>query len=107
MRGPAELREAVAAAGALSLANLHQELAIGRELENLMIGGIIGAHPDIARVVHENAMLALRPIVTIARPAPAAQQISFTVEFEHRWRWRAAFGRRRIELRALFVVEQR
>src|SRR5262249_56973748 len=52
-------------------------------------------------------MLALGPVVALARSAPGGQEISLGIKLQRRRRGFAAFGRRRVLHRALFVINQR
>ncbi len=61
----------IAATGVLALVTgLQQELAILGELEDLGILGAVAAEPDVALVVHVDAMHGLRPFVALARATP-------------------------------------
>src|SRR5262245_51685886 len=106
MRWLAELRVRVRAAVRAGLADLHQKLALSRELQDLMIFLAVACRPDVADAVHEHAVLALRPVIALAGPAPRAQQVSIGIEF-HDWRRRlTAFRGRRALHCAFLVVEQ-
>src|SRR6266487_5933274 len=93
MRWPAELGLAVRATGRSSLADLLQEFAVRRELQDLMIARIVTGEPDVALLVDENAVLHLGPVIAVGRPAPRAQQVAVRVELEHRCSRGATFGR--------------
>src|SRR5262249_12986091 len=102
----AEFGLAVGAAGCGRLAELLQEFAVAAELQDLVIVLAVTGEPDIALLVHVNAMLGTRPIVAGARATPAAEQAAVGCEVQHRrgCLTAAAFGR--VLLRALFVVDQ-
>jgi hypothetical protein len=98
------LRRAFLAACAF-LADLQQELAVLRELQDVRVGAAVAANPDVALVVDEDAMVGIRPLVSLARPAPVAQQVPFLIELENRRRARAAFALLGFE-RLLVVAER-
>src|SRR5262249_36572406 len=80
----------------LRVADLHEELAVVCELEDLavLVGGV-AAKPDVAFVVHENAVLVRRPLVARSRSAPRLDDSALLIEFDDRRRWHAAFRGRR------------
>ncbi len=86
------------------LANLHQELAVFGEFQDLRVRAAIAADPDISLVVDENAVVAIGPLIALAGTAPVAQQIAGLIEFQNGRRTRAALGR--LQLRALLHVRQ-
>ena len=98
---------AVGAAGGAGLADLLQEFAVGRELQDLVVVLAVAGEPDVALFVDVNAVLALRPVVAGPGAAPALQQAAIGGEVQHRRRRLAAAGFGRVLLRALFVVDQR
>ena len=106
MRGLAELGLRVRSFARSRLADLHQELAVGRELRDLVVLLAVAADPDAAVLVHENSVLVLRPVVALAGPAPGAQQIAVGIELHHRRRGGAALRGGRVLRCALLVVEQ-
>src|SRR5437870_2361469 len=89
MRRAAKLRAAVAAFRLAGAADLHQELALGRELEDLVVLVAVAREPDVALRIDVDAVLAFRPLVARARAAPAAQVLAARVEFGD-WRERLA-----------------
>src|SRR5262249_54533619 len=102
----AEVLEVVAALVAAEVADLHQELAVIGELEDVGILLTIAADPHIALVVDMDAVVRLRPLVTLARSAPGPQQRAVGVVDEDRRGGAAALGNRRVELGAALVVVQ-
>src|SRR5262249_25113248 len=76
-------------------ADLHDELAIALELENLAIGGAVSADPNVVVLVDVNSMLDLGPIVAFPGTSPGLQQISLWVEDEYRRRVHTTHGARR------------
>src|SRR5262249_43157304 len=87
-------------------ADLHQELALLGELQDLRIALAVAADPDVALVVHVDAVIGFRPLVALAGTAPRADQVAGLVENQYRGRGPAAFGNRRIQLQAALVVVQ-
>src|SRR6185295_17861332 len=102
-----ELGLAVGAAGGTGLANLLQELAVGRELEDLVVVLAVAGKPDVALLVDVDAVLALGPFVASAWAAPALEQPAVGRELQDRRRRDAAAGLGRALLRPLLVVHQR
>ena len=81
----------------VAVTDLHDELAVLSELEQLVIGNrlepgqtiggaIISANPYEALVVDMDAVLALRPFVAITRSTPSFDVVACRVEHDHRWR---------------------
>ena len=72
-----------------------------------MVVGTVPGEPDIAQVVHEDAVLAGRPFVALAlvavRIAPTVEQVAVGVELENRRRRVAALGQRRVLRQARLV----
>src|SRR5262249_2986278 len=54
-----------------------------------------------------DAVLVLRPVVTLAGTAPSLEQVTFAIELHDRGRRATAFGGRRIERQRLLVVGKR
>ena len=88
-------------------ADLHQELAVLGELQDVRVLLAVAADPDVALVVDMDAVVGFRPLVALARPAPGAHQVAVRIELQDRRRRAAALGDRRIELGAPLVVVQR
>ena len=80
-----------------------QELAVLRELQDLRVLAAVAADPDVALVVDRDAVVRLRPLVALARPAPVADEVARGIELEDRRRLRAARRGRRILVRGGFV----
>ena len=103
----AEVLEVVAAGVLAEPADLHQELAVLGELQDVRVLRAVAADPDVALVVDVDAVVRLRPLVALAGPPHERTRLPSGIELEHRRRGAAAFGNRRIELGALLVVVQR
>ena len=59
------------------LADLHQELAVLRELQHHAVAGAVAADPDVALVVDGDAVVRRRPLVAVAvGAAPVAEQVA-------------------------------
>ena len=67
----------------------------------------VAADPDIALVVDVDAMVRLRPLVTLPRAAPGSDEVAFGVEDENGRRRTAALRDRRAQLGAALVVVER
>src|SRR5438067_2633411 len=80
VRRAAEQSGRIAAARLPGAADLHEELPVGRELDELVVLGIVAADPDVALPIDIDAVLVLGPLVALTRPAPGAQQIALAVE---------------------------
>src|SRR5262245_48981773 len=100
----AEVLRVVAAFVLSGLADLHDELAIEREFQDLAVLRFIAADPDEIGVVHEDAMLRRRPFISASRTAPGANQLTLLVELQHWRRWKAALADRRVRRCAYFSV---
>ena len=87
-------------------ADLHQELAVLGELEQVRVLLAVAADPDVALVVDVDAVVGLRPFVARSGAAPGAHQVALGIEHEHRRRGSTALGNGRIELSATLVVMQ-
>ena len=77
------------AAGA-RLAELGDELAVLGELQDLGVVGAVAADPDIALIVHEDAVVGFRPVIARTGAAPGVEEIARFVEFQNRRRGLAA-----------------
>ncbi len=80
------------AAACPTLADLHDELAVVGELQNHVVGATVRSHARPAAVaadpyeslpIDPDAVLALGPVVAVARAAPALDQCSVAIELEH------------------------
>ena len=103
-RRPADVLGVVAALVLARVADLHQELALAGELENLVVLLRAAAQPDVVLGVHEDPVLRVRPLIAGTGPAPGLKQLSARREFEHRRRRNAALGLRRRERGGLLAV---
>src|SRR5262245_30176051 len=76
---------------ALALAaDLHHELPIPAELDQVMVGLAVAAEPNKPFGIGVDAVLDLRPVVALPRPAPGLDKVSGLIELQHRRR-RLAF----------------
>jgi hypothetical protein len=66
----------------------------------------VAADPDVPFVIDEDAVIAVRPLVSLTRTAPVPEEIAGLIEFEHRRSARAA-QLRGFLLDALLVVGKR
>ena len=73
-RRRAEILRVVAPAALALMPDLHQELPLARELQNVRVLVAAGAQPDLVVIVHVNAVLELRPLVP--RPGPPHDESS-------------------------------
>src|SRR6185295_17799755 len=73
-------------------ADLHQELAVLRELQDVaVVGAAVAADPDVALAVDLQAVVRRRPLVAgTILAAPAAQEIALLIELHDRRRLLAA-----------------
>ncbi len=76
-------------------ADLQDELAVHRELEQLAVFLAVPGQPDEIAGVDEDAVLALGPLVARPRAAPGKKQVAGLVERQHRRRGDAALAGRR------------
>src|SRR5207247_9202932 len=70
----AEVLCVVAAAAPARMPDLHQELAVARELQNVRVFVAAGAQPHVVSLVNIDTVLELWPIVAGARTAPSGQE---------------------------------
>src|SRR5262245_5171132 len=68
--GTAKLAGGIRAARRAGLADLLQESSLRRKFQNLMVFLVIAGEPYIAGPIDEDAMLALGPVVALARSTP-------------------------------------
>src|SRR5262245_42408305 len=72
---------------ALALAaDLHHELPIPAELDQVMVGLAVAAEPNKPFGIGVDAVLDLRPVVALPRPAPGLDKVSGLIELQHRRR---------------------
>src|SRR5258706_2981139 len=103
---PPEVLEVVAAAALAVAAELHQELPLLGELEDLGVALAVAAEPHVALVIDVDAVRSLRPLVARSRSAPGPDQVAGLIEHQYRRGGAAAFGDGRFQLEPLFVVVQ-
>ena len=100
-------RRVVAAAERAGAADLQQERAVARELQDLAVTLPVAPDPDVVQVVDEDAVLLVRPLVAVAGTAPGLDDVALLVELDHRRRRHAALGGRWVDRRAALAVGQR
>src|SRR6185503_8819406 len=71
-------------------ADLQEERAAPGELEDLRVRGVVAADPDVALVIHRDAVIARRPLVARTGSAPGADEVAGLIELQHRGRHAAA-----------------
>ena len=103
VRRPPEVLLVVAATLLPRPANLKNELAGRRELQDLAVLVVVAADPDVALVVDAEAVFPKRPVITLARPAPRIHECAVRAELEHGRRRDAACAERGIQRRGLEV----
>ena len=106
-RGTADVLGVVAPLVLSRVADLHQELAVARELQDLVLFLRASRQPHVVLVVDEDAVLGLEPLIPGTRLAPRLQQPAIGAELEHARRRDAAFGRRRSQRRAALAFRNR
>src|SRR3954453_2651903 len=84
-------------------ADLQDELAVHRELEELAVFLAVSGKPHEVFLIEENAVLALRPFVARSRTTLIAHEIAGLVEYQHRRSGDAALGLWRILLGRAFA----
>ena len=82
----AEVLGVVAAASLALVPNLHQELPLPGELQDVRVLVAARAQPHVVPRVDVDAVLELRPFVAGAGAAPRRKQGPIGIEFEHRRR---------------------
>ena len=109
LRDPPEVLPVVAARTHPGLAQLHEECSIPSELQDVRILRAVSADPDVVHGVDRDAVVGLRPVVALTRPAPRADQITLLVELQNVRGGKTALGRGRIQRRSELVgrVERR
>src|SRR5258706_1348807 len=103
---PPEVLEVVAAGVLAIAAQLHQELSLFGELQDLGVALAVAAEPHVALVIDVDAVRSLRPLVARSRAAPGPDQVAGLIEHQYRRGGAAAFGDGRFQLEPLFVVVQ-
>src|SRR5207302_9629624 len=73
------------------MADLHQELAVLREFQNLIVAKAprvfafaVAADPHVAFVIYEDPMIRIWPVVAFAGAAPVADEVALFIELENR-----------------------
>ena len=99
VRRRAKIFPIVAALASALMANLHQESAGARELEDLRVLVSAAGDPHIVLIVDVNPVLQLWPFIAVARTAPGRDDASVLIELENR--------RSRLPERSRFVRLQR
>ena len=101
---PAQVLGVVAALVLSRVADLHEELARARELQDLVVFLRAAAQPHVVLVVHEDAVLGGGPLVALTGAAPGLQELAVRSEFQNGRRRNAALRLRGIQRRGLFAV---
>src|SRR5437879_13289390 len=65
------------------MAELRQELALCRELEDLGVLVAVSRQPDVVFGIDKDAVLGGRPLVALARAAAGCEQLAVLLELEH------------------------
>jgi hypothetical protein len=65
--------------------DLHEEFALVRKLQYLVILLGASAQPDVVFVVDEDSVLRGRPFPALARTTPGLEELSVRVELDDRW----------------------
>src|SRR5713101_8344726 len=104
---PSEVLQVVAAGVLAIAAQLHQELPLLGELQDLSVALAVAAEPHVALVIDVDAVRPLRPLVARSRAAPGPDQVAGLIEHQYRRGGGAALGDGRRQLEPLFVVVQR
>src|SRR6185369_17423151 len=88
-------REHVVAAGArVGEAELLDELAVLRELQDVAVLAAVAADEQVALGVGRDAVVRLRPLEALSRSAPRADEVALGVELDDRRRRHTALGLR-------------
>src|SRR5262249_19687440 len=88
--GAAEILCVGAAAALAPVAELPQELALRRELEDLVVLLAVSSQPDIVFRIDNDAVFGRRPFVALPGAAPWCEQFAVLIELEPRGRRDAA-----------------
>jgi hypothetical protein len=105
--GPAEMIGGAAVSAGDRLADLHDELAVHGEFQDLAVGPVVAGKPDEIIVVDIDGVLALGPVVPLSRAAPVADHVAELIEHENRRGGGAALGLRRILLGGKLALVER
>jgi hypothetical protein len=84
--GLVDVGSVVAAATRAMLADLEQELARRRELEQIGVLVAVAADPDVVLAVDVDAVLDVRPVVALAGSAPRLEKVAVEIELQDRRR---------------------
>src|SRR6267378_5949804 len=103
---PAEVLEVVAARVLAVAAQLHQELPLLGELEDLGVAFAVAAQPHVALVIDVDPVRPFRPLVARSRTAPGPHQVAGLIEHQYGRGGTAALGDGRILFEPLFVDVQ-
>src|SRR5207253_10772545 len=88
------------------MSDLHQELSILRELQNLVVLFCISSQPDVVFGIDENSMLGTEPFVAlgfVAWASPRLKKLSVRITCPKQWCRNAALRLRRLERCALLT----
>src|SRR2546430_9736835 len=96
------------------MADLHQELAVLREFQNLIVAKVsrvfafaVAANPHVAFVIYEDPMIRIWPVVAFAGAAPVPDEVALFIELENRRSGHAAFRGGRLPRSAEFHLRLR
>src|SRR5215213_2863637 len=103
----AEARHVVAVRLRTGLADLKDEFALARELQEVPVLVAVPRDPDEPFRVDVDAVLVLGPVVARAGAAPGLDQVALLVELQDGRSRRAALRARRVEAGGLLVVGER
>ena len=87
------------------MANLHEEMAVTLELQNLTIAGAGPTNPNAVILIHVNSMLTFWPIKSFAGTSPRLQQVSLGIKDEDGRSGEAALRLRR-SLRSAQLIDR-
>ena len=96
LRDLVERPHVVAAGARVGEAELLDELAVLRELQDVAVVGAVAADEQVALAVGRDAVVRLGPLVALAGTAPRAHEVAFGDRTRDRRRRHAALGRGRI-----------
>src|SRR5204863_5199767 len=89
------------------MSDLHEELSILRELQNLVVLFCISTQPDVVFGIDENSMLGTEPFVAlgfVAWASPRLKKLSVRIKFQKGWCRNAALRLRRLERGAFLTL---
>src|SRR5437667_9552182 len=72
--------------------DLHEELSLVGELQDLVVLLRVSAQPHVIFVIDEDSVLRGRPLAALPGAAPRLEESSVRGDFQHGWRRNAALG---------------